>query len=75
MEIIVYCLPEWCITDGNTVSIVVAPPAEMSDSGPKYFTSNGAAISVNSSRAILASSASVPSSTPLYSVMKMLDKE
>ena len=57
------------------MSIVVAPPAEMSDSGPKNFTRKGAAKSVSNSRAMLVSKASVPSSAPMYLVMKMLESE
>ena len=60
---------------GSVVSIVVAPPAEMGARFPNHRTSNGAASSVRISRLILASRAMVPSSAPLYSVMKMLESE
>ena len=39
---------------GNVVSIVVAPPAQIGDSLPKYLTNNGAPSKANISRIILA---------------------
>ena len=60
---------------GRVVSIVVAPPAEMGASGPNHRASKGAQSRVMISRQMLASRATVPSSAPRYSVMKMLDSE
>ena len=37
---------------GNVVSIVVAPPAQIGDSLPKYLTNNGAPSKANISRII-----------------------
>lgn len=47
---------------GNVVSIVVAPPAHIGDSRPKYLTNKGAPNKANISRKILAIKAIVPSS-------------
>jgi len=47
---------------GNVVSIVVAPPAQIGDSLPKYLTNNGAPSKANISRIILAIKAIVPNS-------------
>ena len=60
---------------GRVVSIVVAPPTEMGASFPKNFTNKGAQSKAMISRMIFQSSAMVPSSAPLYSVMKMLESE
>ena len=60
---------------GKVVSMVVAPPAEMGASFPKYLTSNGANNRVIISLAMLESRANVPNSAPLYWVMKMLESE
>lgn len=60
---------------GRVVSIVVAPPEDMGASFPKYFTSSGAKSSVISSRIMFESSAMVPKTGPLYSVMNMLERE
>lgn len=69
---------------GNVVSIVVAPPAQIGDSLPKYLTNNGAPSKVNISRIILAIKAIVPNSAAnncapnvgsFSSVIKMDDNE
>ena len=75
IDIIEYSFPEVCIMIGKVESMVVAPPAAMGASFPKYLTISGANSKVKISRNILASNAIVPSSIPLYSVIKMLDKE
>ena len=75
METTTNCCPAVRVMMGSVVSIVVAPPAEMGARFPNHRTSNGAASSVRISRLILASRAMVPSSAPLYSVMKMLESE
>lgn len=75
METTTNCCPAVRVIIGSVVSIVVAPPAEMGAKLPNQRTSNGAANKVSISRLILASSAMVPSSAPLYSVMKMLESE
>ncbi len=60
---------------GSVVSIVVAPPAEIGDRFPNHLTIRGARSRVIISRLILDNRAIVPSSAPLYSVMKMLERE
>ena len=68
---------------GNVVSIVVAPPAQIGDSLPKYLTNNGAPSKANISRIILAIKAIVPNSAAncapsvgsFSSVIKMEDYE
>ena len=75
METTTNCCPAVRVIIGSVVSIVVAPPAEMGAKLPNQRTSNGAANKVSISRLILVSSAMVPSSAPLYSVMKMLESE
>lgn len=71
----VYSRPEYFIMTGSVVSIVVAPPEAIGDKEPNQRTRSGAHSSVIISREMFESSAIVPSSAPLYSVMKMLDKE
>ena len=56
---------------GSVVSIVVAPPAEIGASRPKTEAIQGARSNVAISRMMLLNRAMVPSSGPLYSVMKM----
>lgn len=68
-------LPENFNIIGSVVSIVVAPPTEIGASFPKYLTKNGAKSSAVISRIIFESNAIVPSSAPLYSVIKILDNE
>ena len=75
MDTITNCCPAVWVMIGRVVSIVVAPPAEIGARLPNHLTSNGAASKVTISRDILASKATVPNSAPLYSVMKILDKE
>ena len=60
---------------GSVVSMDVAPPADMGASLPQKRTIIGAPSRVMISRIILASKAVVPSSVPLYLVMKILDNE
>ena len=68
---------------GNVVSIVVAPPAQIGDSLPKYLTNNGAPSKANISRIILAIYAIVPNCAAnrapgvgsSSSVIKMEDNE
>ncbi len=75
MERITNSLPEYWVMMGSVVSMVVAPPTEMGASFPKYLTRNGAASKAMISRKMLDSKAIVPNSGPLYSVMKMLERE
>ena len=75
MEMITNSFPEYRVMIGRVVSIVVAPPTEIGANFPKYFTSNGAHSRAMISRMILESNAIVPSSGPLYSVIKMLESE
>jgi len=67
--------PEFRIIMGKVVSMVVAPPAAIGESLPKYLTIQGANNNVSISLIILESKAIVPNSIPLYSVIKMLDSE
>ena len=60
---------------GSVVSIVVAPPADIGAKFPNQRTSSGAHNKVMISRMMFDNKAIVPSSGPLYSVMKMLDSE
>ena len=60
---------------GRVVSKVVAPPIETAASGPNHRATRGAANSVNSSRMTLQSNATVPSSAPRKSAMKILESE
>ncbi len=68
---------------GRVVSMVVAPPAQMGASLPKYLANNGAPRSANISRMILAIKAMVPNSaaacTPMLGsfswVIRIEDKE
>jgi hypothetical protein len=53
----------------------VAPPTDIVESFPKYLTRKGASKRAISSRMMFDSNAIVPSSAPLYSVMKILDNE
>ena len=59
----------------QVVSIVVAPPTLIGASLPKYFANSGAPSRVRISRQMLARRAMVPSSAPLDSVMKILERE
>ena len=67
--------PDACTMMGRVVSTVVAPPAAMGANGPNHRASNGASRRVRISRVILASSATVPNSAPLYSVIKIEERE
>ena len=60
---------------GSVVSKVVAPPIDTAASGPARRATSGAASSVKISRMTLHSSATVASSGPRRSAMKMLDSE
>ena len=60
---------------GRVVSMVEAPPQVMGASGPQRRTSSGVQSRVKSSRAMLLTSAMVPSYGPLYWVMKMEERE
>lgn len=62
METKTISLPQTCVMTGKVVSIVVAPPAQMGASLPKTRYMNGAPVSVNNSRNILATRAIVPNS-------------
>ena len=75
METTEYCSPEADMIIGRVVSIDVTPPAAIGDNGPETFTRNGDKSKVIISRIIFANNAIVPNSAPLYSVMKILDKE
>ena len=55
--------------------MVEAPPHEMAASGLIQRTMSGVKSNVASSRMMLASRATVPSSAPLYWVMKMDERE
>jgi hypothetical protein len=70
-----YSFPEFFKITGKVVSIVVAPPEQIGASLPKYFTIQGESSKVKTSRKILAINAMVPSVTPLYSVIRMLESE
>ena len=74
-ETTAYCLPDESMMIGNVVSIEVTPPAAIGANGPATFTSSGDRSNVNISRTMFESNAMVPSSAPLYSVMKILDNE
>ena len=67
--------PAVCVMIGRVVSIVVAPPEEIGARLPNHRTISGAHSKVIISRAIFDNKATVPNSAPLYSVMKMLDRE
>ena len=67
--------PQLLAIIGRVVSIDVAPPAEIGASLPNHLAIKGAASRVMISRIMLASSATVPSSVPLYSFMNMLERE
>ena len=60
---------------GRVVSMVVAPPEEIGAKFPNHRTNKGAHNNVIISRVMLESKATVPNSAPLYSVMKILDRE
>ena len=75
METMTNSCPEQRVIMGRVVSMVVAPPTEMGASFPKNFTNRGAQSKAMISRMMFESSAMVPSSAPLYSVMKMLESE
>lgn len=75
METTENSLPDVRIIIGKVVSMVVAPPAAIGASFPKYFTITGAKSNVIISRRILASNAMVPNSMPLYSVIRILESE
>ena len=70
-----YCSPEDSMIIGKVVSMDVTPPDEIGARGPKALVRTGDKSRVTISRMILASNAIVPSSAPLYSVMKMLERE
>ena len=69
------CCPAQRVMIGNVVSMVVAPPEAIGARLPNQRTSKGAHNSVMISRKILDNKATVPNSGPLYSVIKILDKE
>ena len=75
IETIAKSCPQDLMMIGNVVSIVVAPPAEIGASRPKTVDIQGARSNVAISRMMLLRRAMVPSSGPLYSVMKMLLSE
>ena len=60
---------------GSVVSMEVAPAAAMGAKRPKKRTKTGATNSAITSLIILDKSAMVPASAPLYSVIKMLERE
>lgn len=68
-------LPETLDIIGNVVSAVVAPPAQIGANFPNRTTIIGAKSRVMISRIMFEISATVPSSAPLYSVMKIDDSE
>lgn len=69
------CCPLHWVIIGRVVSMVVAPPEDIGAKFPNHLTNNGAANNVKISRAILDKRAMVPSSGPLYSVIKILERE
>ena len=75
METMTNFCPAVCVMIGKVVSIVVAPPEDMGERLPNQRTISGAHNKVIISRAIFDNKATVPNSAPLYSVMKMLDRE
>ena len=60
---------------GNVAKNDHTPPAEIGARLPNQRTSNGAKSKVIISRVILDYNAMVPNSGPLYSVIKILDRE
>ena len=70
-----YCSPDDAMIIGKVVSMEVTPPDEIGARGPKTLARTGDRSKVAISRIILASNAIVPSSAPLYSVMKILERE
>ena len=75
IAIITYSLPENRVITGKVVSIVVAPPEQIGANFPKQRTRTAAPNKAMISRIILVVKAIVPNSAPLYSVIKILDKE
>ena len=75
METNTHCLPAKRVMTGRVESMVEAPPHEMAASGLIQRTMSGVKSNVASSRMMLASRATVPSSAPLYWVMKMDERE
>lgn len=75
MEGSIHSLPAHFIMMGRVVSMVEAPPQEMAAMGPKKDTMTGVNNKVKSSLKILAMSAIVPRSGPLYCVMKTEERE
>ena len=75
MDTMTYFCPAHCVMMGRVVSIVVAPPDEMGARLPNQRTISGAPNKVMISRAMFDNKATVPSSAPLYSVMKILESE
>ena len=75
METTTNCCPEQRVMIGNVVSIVVAPPADIGARLPNQRTSRGAQSKVIISRIMLESKAMVPSSGPLYCVIKVLETD
>ena len=75
METTTNCCPEQRVMIGNVVSIVVAPPADIGARLPNQRTNRGAQSKVIISRIMLDSKAMVPSSGPLYCVIKILERE
>ena len=67
--------PLYRVMMGNVVSMVVAPPDEIGARFPNHLTSRGAPKRVMISLVMFESNAMVPNSAPLYSVMKILDRE
>ena len=74
METTTNCCPEQRVMIGNVVSIVVAPPADIGARLPNQRTNRGAQSKVIISRIMLESKAMVPSSGPLYCVIKITGK-
>lgn len=75
METTTNCWPLHCVMIGKVVSMVVAPPDAIGARFPNHLTNKGAASRVKISRVIFDSNAMVPNSAPLYSVMKILERE
>ena len=75
--------PAYWVIMGSVVSIVVAPPAQIGASRPKYFTNRGVPINVATSRMMLAIRDIVPNSVAAWIpisgvlswVIRMDDKE
>lgn len=75
MDTNIHSRPAKRVMIGKVVSMVEAPPQEMAANGPRKRTRSGVNRRVRISRMMLLIRATVPSSAPLYWVMKMDESE